>query len=262
MDYSEYKQKMFQFFQSGISHSKDDDKIEAFYCFIDELVEIAATDSKFYELVADCYMQMSNPEKAKEAFLKFYEPANKKHVKKLYNYDRCHSSPVPRPSKQPKVLPDFPYVAPSIASKKFVIEPEQACRICKKKNVPLYTGLGYAKDAVDKAIFFAYEDEKFCVDCLINGAAAKQLDIYFQTPYIEGFTRIPKETRDLILKHTPSCSSDFAIYSEDVWPACCNDFCRYLGKTDYTTFSFECIHCGKKKTMSTELEDDYEDEDF
>ena len=251
---------MFQFFQSGINSPTFPEEIENFYCFIEELEENAKTDSQFYELVADCYAQIYNQEKAKEAFLKINDSANKKHQKKMKTYNSIIHEPIKRLGKKATTLPDFPYVAPEIASKMFVAQPGKKCCICRKEAPAFYAGHAYTKD--EKYITFLFDEEKFCADCLENGDAARQLNITFQLPYINGFAAIPQKYRDAILKKTPSCSADFALYHEDAWPTCCNDFCCYQGPSDYTTFTFTCRHCGKKVSMCIDPESPYEEEDF
>ena len=94
----------------------------------------------------------------------------------------------------------------------FVAQPGKKCCICGKEAPAFYAGHAYTKD--EKYITFLFDEEKFCADCLENGDAARQLTITFQLPYINGFATIPQKYRDAVLKKTPSCSADFALYHE------------------------------------------------
>lgn len=103
--YKKYKEQLIKYIKSGISHCEDEEKIEEFYCFIDEIEKLAESDNRLYEIAADCYTQMGNPKKAKESFLKYYDPKNKKQVKKLLDYDRVRSRIITRPSRRADRLP-------------------------------------------------------------------------------------------------------------------------------------------------------------
>lgn len=246
MEYKEYKDKLIKYINSGLSYPEDksDEEIEEFFEFIDELEAKAETDKRYFELVSDAWALMKDYKKAYEAFDKFHDPTNSKHLKKLYSYDKLKSRPVIRPSKRVKKLPAFQYVDKKVLSDMFISSRTKACCICGGKKTALYAGIAYDnKDG--KEILFADKDEKFCADCIKDGKAADQLDICFNSPLIRTLTAMDKEKIDVLTKNTPTCSIEFEIFNEDIWITCCDDFCCYKKKVD-DIFHFQCIHCGKK----------------
>lgn len=169
MDVQAYHEIMIQFIKNGISYSEDDSKIEEFYEFIDKLEELAQSEPKYYELVADCYMQMWDAKKAKAAFAKIYDKKNKKHIKKLYDYDRIECRPITRPSKRAKKLPRFQYADKKVIYDMFIKSCNDRCMICGKKNPVQYFGIAYRniEDLSEvEEICYANEKDKFCAECL------------------------------------------------------------------------------------------------
>lgn len=246
MDYERYHKEMLEFINGGISYSKDDREIESFYEFIDKLEELAQSEPKYYELIADCYWEMKDVKKAKIAFEKVYNPKNKKHLKKLYSYDTIILQPIIRPSKRAKNLPEFRYADKEVISNLFEKADNENCMICGKKNPVQYNGMAYKnlKDS-NEEIYYAYEKERFCVECLSNGMASKKFHITFNDPALQvWYVKIEEDKREELLYRTPSCSKEFYPINEDIWPTHCNDFCRYI-KHDDNRFYFKCLHCGK-----------------
>lgn len=99
MEYKEYKSKLIAYINSGLRYPEDksDEEIEEFFEFIDELEAKAESDKKYYELVSDAYVLMRDYKKAHEAFYKFHDPANPKHLKKLYSYEGLRWRPITTP---------------------------------------------------------------------------------------------------------------------------------------------------------------------
>lgn len=223
----------------------NEQELEKFFMFIDELEQKAEEEPQYFSLLADAYMQLGNNVKAKEAFAKVYNPKNKKDLRKLMSYDGIKSRPVIRPSKRAKEIPQFKYVDKQMLSNQFIVSEECACSICKKKPAALYVGAAYTDS--DEEISFLNRADKFCADCIHNGAAAAELDIKFNLPLLEEHTAIDIEKRNELLYRTPECSTAFD-FDEDIWPSCCGDYCRYVGLDDEyeENFHFQCIQCGKK----------------
>lgn len=242
----DYKTVFLQYVKSGIGYCKDDEKIEGFYRFMDEVEAAAEQDNQLYEILADCYMQLRNPKKAKEAFLKCYDANNKKHIKKLLDYDRVRANPITRPGKRAKRLPEFPYVSAGAAKDKFVSNDTEKCMLCDKKQVPLYIGQAYREESV---LFYEQETKRFCADCLKSGRAAEELRVTFQPKLIKEHAGIAISRRNTVLEKTPACAYEFERFCEEVWPVCCEDYCVYEGKGDYE-FHFACAHCKKAVTLN------------
>ncbi len=246
MEYKEYKSKLIAYINSGLRYPEDksDEEIEEFFGFIDELEAKAERDKKYYELVSDAYVLMRDYKKAHEAFYKFHDPTNPKHLKKLYSYEGLRWRPITRPSKRVKKLPAFQYVDKKVQGDIFISSKTKACCICGGKRTALYTGVAYGNED-GKVICFADEDEKFCADCIKDGKAAEQLNMCFNSPLTRMLTAMDKGKIDVLTKNTPTCSNEFEIFNEEVWETCCDDFCCYKKKVD-DVFHFQCIHCGKK----------------
>ena len=246
MDYEKYNEKMQEFINRGISCSTDDREIELFYEFIDKLEELAQSAAKYYGLLADCYWEIRDVKKAKMAFEKVYNPKNKKHLKKLYEYDTIILQPIVRPSKRAKNLPEFRYADKEVISNLFEKADNESCIICGKKNSVQYCGMAYKnmKDS-PKEIYYAYEKERFCAECLANGTASDKYHITFNDPALQDWhEKIDEDKRQELLYRTPSCSEEFYQANEDIWPTHCDDFCCYI-KRDNDRFYFKCLHCGK-----------------
>lgn len=249
MSFQEDKNQLIEYITQCVGESKNDQELESFFEFIDKLEEKANTEPQYFYLVADAYMQVGNPKKAKAAFSKIYNPKNKKEVKKLLNYDQEKTRRVVRPSQRVTALPKFKYVAKSVLKNKFIASKGCVCSICKKESVPLYIGQAYKSS--DEIISFADRQDKFCANCIKDGAAAKALDFKFNSPLLEECTAYAKEQIDELLYSTPECSSAFELCDEDIWPVCCGDFCRYVKQDrDEERYHFQCIHCGRKIVWS------------
>lgn len=246
MDYERYHEEMVEFISGGISYSTDNREIESFYEFIDKLEELAQSEPKYYGLLADCYWEMRDVKKAKTAFKKVYNPKNKKHLKKLYEYDTIILQPIVRPSKRAENLPEFRYANKEVISNLFEKADNESCMICGKKSSVQYCGMAYRniKDLPEEEIYYAYEKERFCVECLANGTAAEKFHIAFNHPILQNYLKIDEDKREELLYRTPSCSVEFEKTNEDMWPIHCGDFCCYIKKYDYK-FYFQCLHCGK-----------------
>ena len=249
MDYKDYKNKLITYLNSGIRYPEDldDDTIEGFFEFIDELEIKAESDQRYYELISDAYAAMRDYKKAYEAFYRFHNPKNPKHLKKLHSYEGLKRQPIIRPSKRVKALPVFPYADKEVLYNMFISNQDYGCCICGNEETALYTGIAY-KNENKEAIYFNDEKEKFCAECLKSGKAAEQFQIRFNSPLIHMLTAIDEEKRDLITKNTPTCSTDFEQFHEDIWVTCCGDFCCYK-KKESGVFHFQCSHCGKEIKM-------------
>lgn len=248
MDYNSYKKKIAGF--TSLWYSLDDNKIEECYALIDELEKAAQTDTRFYELVSDAYTMVLDYKKASAAFMKFYNPSDKKHIKKLYNLNNTICCPVTRPSGRAENLPSFKYTSKEAVKNLFIKNHPGKCCICGNKSDAFYIGMAFTKPD-RKKICFAGEEEIFCATCLENGSAASKLNISFNSSDINGLSLIGSNKRDMLMDMTPSCSYLFENFYEDIWPSCCNDFCRYEKKED-DTFHFKCIHCKKEIIINEE----------
>jgi len=88
-----------------------------------------------------------------------------------------------------------------------------------------------------KRIVYSQDRERFCCECLVSGRAAKEKQIIFNNELLH---------KDTLLYSTPGVSHNFET-NEDIWPLCCDDFCCYMGRGEYSC-EFQCVECGKKIT--------------
>lgn len=252
MSFQEDKNQLIEYMAQGVKYSENEQELEEFFIFLDRLEEKASTETQYYALVADAYASIvGNPKKAKEAFLKVYDPKNKKDVKKLLDYDTWKGRPIVRPDKRAKTLPKFKYVDKSVLKNKFTTQKGSACSICNKEFVALYAGNAYISS--DEMIEYASRQDKFCVNCIKDGTAARTLGICFNSPILEELTAYDTDKIDELVYRTPECSSAFELCDEDVWPGCCGDFCRYMKQdSGEERFYFQCIHCGREIVWAME----------
>lgn len=247
MSFQEDKNQLIEYITQGMRYSENEQELEEFFEFLDELEAKALMETQYYALVADAYATVvHNPKKAKEAFLKVYDPKNKKDVKKLLDYDRWKGRPVVRPSKRVvKALPQFKYAAAEVLKNKFIKPKGSVCSVCGKKSVPLYIGNAYT--ASGELTCFADRSDQFCAACIKDGAAAKAFDIRFNSPILEELTAYDADQINELAYRTPECSSVFERCDEDVWPTCCGDFCRYVKyDSGEERFYFQCTRCGRE----------------
>lgn len=245
MSFQEDKNQLIQYIAQGIRYSENDQELEGFFVFLDEILEKARSETQYYALVADAYAVVGDPKKAKEAFLKVYDPKNRKDVKKLLDYDCWKGRTVVRPSKRARSLPKFKYVDKDVLSDKFSVQEGSACSICKKESVPLYVGNAYISS--NKLINCADRQDRFCANCIKDGAAARTLGIKFNPPILEELTAYGTDQINELVYRTPGCGSAFELCDEDVWPGCCGDFCRYVKEdSGEERFYFQCTHCGRE----------------
>lgn len=228
---------------SASIYGDNDELLEQFFDFIDILEVKAKEDKEYYFILSDCYQQIFNMNKAMDCFLQVYDPTNKKHCKKLFNYCRFKSKNIKRPSQRGIVLPRYKYVSKAIASNCFTIDHSRSCSLCGNKYKALYVGDAY--DENDHLFSYLDEEDTFCCDCLKQGTAAKAFGISFQTKYIKNLKNIPANKIDELLYRTPGYTTDISTYCEDVWPICCNDFCFFVKETS-TEYIFKCKKCKKE----------------
>lgn len=239
------KETLTAFFKQGIGNLDDDNKLEEFFQLIVRLEQKAIDDPQYYNLLADAYLAVGYAQKAKDAFSKIYNPKNKKDIKKMINIEHAKSNPIVQPSKRAKSLPQFRYVNSQILKNHFIESNENQCAICAKKAVPLYIGRAYSK--TEDEILFINQKEQFCAACLFRGVAADKTGLAFNTPYLETCSAAAEDSIRELVYQTPECTSFFGD-NEEIWPICCNDFCRLETVDDMAEekFYFRCLHCNKE----------------
>lgn len=86
---------------------------------------------------------------------------------------------------------------------------EKVCSCCGKKT-NIYMEIFYSIENIDA----------LCLECVASGEAAKQFDGTFnEATYINNIVAMEE-----VEKRTPHIMS----FQDFIWPACCNDMCRYL----------------------------------
>lgn len=252
MSFIEDRKKLLEYITDNEIFDADrEGELEDFFEFIDRLEEKAVSETQYYSLIADAYMKVGHISKAKDAFKKNYNSKNKKDIKKLMNFESVSVKPIIRPTKRAVKLPHFKYVENKMLKNKFIISKDCPCSICKRNDIALYVGMAYISDS--REISFMNQEEKFCVCCLSDGTAAKELELKFNSPMLEDCVNIEIKKREELLYRTPECSDDFD-FNEYIWPDCCGDFCCYIGinNTYEDTYYFRCNHCGKEITWIRE----------
>lgn len=230
---------------SESGYHNDDELLERFFEFIDLLEEKAKDDIQYYAILADCYYQIGDIKKAVESFKYVYNPKDKKHIKKLYNFETTRMKKVPRPSKRATNIPKFKYISKKICNEFFEVGEE--CNICNKTNVPIYIGEVY--DSNNKRILIEELDEKFCANCLKMGLAAKKINIRFNSKYILGYENLENQAKELVY-NTPAADRHVDEFCEGGWMVCCDDFCE-LDLSKQGLYIFKCMKC--KKTYEAYL---------
>lgn len=227
----------------SVDRLSSDEEIEEIYKCIDLLNETIEDQQENYRLLAECYAKVQNYKKAKEVFAKIYNTKNKKDLKKYSEYLRYQQiRPIIRPSKRAKLLPDIKYVSKEMAESMLIRNEGTPCEICNSTTAPLYVGLAFNDD--DSKVCCANLKKKFCLNCLLNGSAAKLHNISFNNKLVRYFSGIENDKKEELIFKTPSCSSDFDL-NEDVWPICCGDFCKYMMYDEAGYTYFKCNTCGK-----------------
>lgn len=240
---NEVQEKALKLLTGTIDRLSSDDEIEEIYKCIDNLYENINGGLENYRIIAECYAKVKNYKKAQEEFEKIYNTKNKKDIKKYIQYSKNREiMPIIRPSKRAKLISNIKYVSKEIAERMFIKNEGTACEICNSTKAPLYAGSAFKSDS--SKICCANYEKKFCIDCLLSGAAAKFYNISFNNSLINSFSAVDNEKKEDIIYKTPSCSSEFDL-NEDIWPICCGDFCKYIMLDEYNNAYFKCLTCGK-----------------
>ncbi len=152
---------------------------------------------------------------------------------------------------------------PNILRNDIVENNNGTCQCCGEE-VDVYVTSMYSEQAVNC----------LCLDCIANGEAAKKFDGTF----VQDADVISDEEKiKELFERTPGYSS----WQGENWRACCNDYCAFIGDTDYdalkelddfddivkeyedsremekmeeqledgylSVYLFKCLHCGKHK---------------
>lgn len=240
--FEEDKKRVLDYIQGGIYHSRCEEELEAFFTLIDELEEKAQAEPEYFSLICDCYVQMQDMRRAREAFLKIYDSGSKKDLKKLYDLEHKRHRPVTRPSRRVKKIQKFRYADKKVLSPLFIVAGGTPCSICGSTSAALYAGPAYG--AYMEELSFADFPDKFCAKCISDGSAAKSYHLTFQHPFLEKLRKISPDKREELLCRTPGCGQAFD-HNENIWPVCCGDFCRYVCQKE-DEFHFQCLSCGGK----------------
>ncbi len=236
-----FKEYMKSGLYSAIAYQEDDELLEHFFEYIDMLEEKATQDVTYYMLLSDCYEQLGDLKSAIEAFNHYFDPNDKKHLKRMYELQHLKMKKVTRPSKRSANIPMFKYVSKKICKEMF--EVGESCSICEKRKVPLYIGMAYETE--ENLISFAERSDRFCAKCIKEGRAAENKRIAFNSPYILGNKRMKKQATELVYR-TPGVDSEECInkFCEDGWMICCDDFC-VLDRSKDGNYFFKCKKCKK-----------------
>lgn len=241
--YKIYNKKIVEFITSSKGLSTDKN-LEAFYELIDELECMAKEDKKYYMLLSTCYENVGDFCNALRCFEQVYNSKDKKSMKRYSYLSNTRMLVRIRPSRRSKKLPQFKYVAKKELKDYFIpAQTGETCCICGKENINLYAGYAYEEG---RRIVFSADMERFCSDCLVTGKVAQQKNIVFNNEFIQYFDGITEEKKQTLMYCTPGVSHNFDT-NEAIWPVCCEDFCCYMGSTDFNA-KFQCVKCGKKIT--------------
>lgn len=176
----------------SVDRLSSDEEIEEIYKCIDMLNETIEDQPENYRLMAECYAKVQNYKKAKEVFAKIYNTKNKKDLKKYSEYLRYQQiRPIIRPSKRAKLLPDIKYVSKEMAESMLIRNEGTPCEICNSTTAPLYVGLAFNDDG--SKVCCANLEKKFCINCLLNGTAAKLHNISFNNKLVRYFSGIEND---------------------------------------------------------------------
>ncbi len=239
--YKIYNKKVVGFISSpkGLTTDKN---LEAFYELIDELEGLAKEDKKYYILLSTCYENVGDFNNALRCFEQVYNSKDKKAMKRYSYLSNKRMLVRIRPSRRSKKIPQFKYVAKKELKDYFMpAQVDEKCCVCGKENIDFYVGHAYEDG---KLIIYTEDRERFCGECLANGRAAHEKNIVFNNEFIGEIEDIAIEKRQTLKYCTPGVSHNFDT-NEDIWPVCCDDFCCYMGRDDFSA-KFQCVECGKK----------------
>ena len=108
------------------------------------------------------------------------------------------------------------------------------CQCCGKK-ANFYTTMIYCDDDIDV----------ICQDCVVSGRACEKFDGYFNESEESGNFMAKDEVE--------ICTPTLPTYQEVVWPACCNNYCKYLRRFTKEDSKNETIMKSLEKTFDDEF---------
>lgn len=141
-------------------------------------------------------------------------------------------------------LPGFRY-HPNPVATGAIKSSDVTCVCCRQRRGFIYASSPYCKEDLT---------EKLCPWCIADGSAADKYSAEFTDGVSLVRAKVPAQVVEEVCKRTPG----FIAWQEELWLACCNDACAFLG--DAAPEDLESLQGEERQELLSEWE--MSDEDF